>query len=49
VQGASDPASRREYYDSVLPEFIHVTETSFVERELCGVFEMQMCKTQYVP
>ena len=49
MQRAKDSDSRREYYDSVVPEFIHVTETSFVERELCGVFEMQMCKTQYVP
>ncbi|KAJ7238239.1 hypothetical protein C8J57DRAFT_1087014, partial [Mycena rebaudengoi] len=42
VQNASDPAAHRVYYSIEVPDIIHVTETSFVERQLCTYFEMQM-------
>ncbi|KAJ7202758.1 hypothetical protein GGX14DRAFT_369989, partial [Mycena pura] len=42
VQNASDPGSQRVYYKTDIPEFIHVTESCFVERELCVYFETQM-------
>ncbi|KAF7364569.1 hypothetical protein MVEN_00325900 [Mycena venus] len=45
VQQASNPAAMREYYNSAVPQFIHVTESSFVERQLCEYFEMQMAVT----
>jgi hypothetical protein len=48
VERADVPGCRRQYYNSLVPHFIHVTEKSFVERELCVYFEMQMVKTQYV-
>ncbi|KAJ7117828.1 hypothetical protein C8R44DRAFT_626848 [Mycena epipterygia] len=44
VQNADDEASRRQYYDfgPSVPEFIHVTQTSYVESQLCTYIEMQM-------
>jgi hypothetical protein len=37
----------REYYNSSVPEFIHVTTSSYVESKLCTYIEMQMAMTQY--
>ncbi|KAJ7614703.1 hypothetical protein DFH06DRAFT_1013800 [Mycena polygramma] len=45
VREAKNPTAQREYYDSSIPHFIHVTESSFVERQLCVYFEMQMATT----
>ncbi|KAJ6456578.1 hypothetical protein DFH09DRAFT_1297458, partial [Mycena vulgaris] len=45
VQGAENTTARREYYESTVPRFIHVTTASFVEPELCVYFEMQMAMT----
>ncbi|KAJ7691267.1 hypothetical protein B0H17DRAFT_1133798 [Mycena rosella] len=38
LEHASDPSARRTYYDEDVPEFIHVTDTCFVERRLCIFF-----------
>ncbi|KAJ6561919.1 hypothetical protein B0H19DRAFT_1143016 [Mycena capillaripes] len=47
VPGPDDPgqAYYREYYDSSVPEFIHVTTSSYVESKLCTYIEMQMAMT----
>ncbi|KAJ7221442.1 hypothetical protein GGX14DRAFT_353507, partial [Mycena pura] len=45
VRNAENTTACREYYDSSVPEFIHVTESSFAERKLCVYFEMQMAMT----
>ncbi|KAJ6620691.1 hypothetical protein B0H10DRAFT_1945765 [Mycena sp. CBHHK59/15] len=42
VQEAQNTTSRQEYYTTAVPDFIHVTESSFVESKLCVYFEMQM-------
>ncbi|KAJ7126519.1 hypothetical protein C8R43DRAFT_1134848 [Mycena crocata] len=43
VGHAANPNARREYYkEEDVPTFIHVTETSFVEKQLCIYFEKQM-------
>ncbi|KAJ7498852.1 hypothetical protein FB451DRAFT_1347307 [Mycena latifolia] len=39
---AQNTASRREYYSSDIPSFIHVTESSFMEPQLCTYFATQM-------
>ncbi|KAJ7334052.1 hypothetical protein DFH08DRAFT_785131 [Mycena albidolilacea] len=44
-EGATCPEYHREYYDSSVPEFIHVTESSFVESKLCVYIEIQMAMT----
>ncbi|KAJ7016595.1 hypothetical protein C8F04DRAFT_506465 [Mycena alexandri] len=45
VKDASQASARREYYDSSVPQIIHVTETSFFESQLCVYFETQMAMT----
>ncbi|KAJ6609392.1 hypothetical protein B0H10DRAFT_1813877, partial [Mycena sp. CBHHK59/15] len=45
VQEAHNTTACREYYDSSVPEFIHVTTTSYVESKLCVYIEMQMAMT----
>ncbi|KAJ7886648.1 hypothetical protein B0H13DRAFT_1889165 [Mycena leptocephala] len=42
VQNASKEDSRRQYYSAELPALIHVTETSYVEQDLCKYFRVQM-------
>lgn len=48
VQKASDPLARNVYYDEDVPPFIHVTDTCFIEKQLCVYFETQMAISQYV-
>ncbi|KAJ7169095.1 hypothetical protein C8R43DRAFT_876347, partial [Mycena crocata] len=45
VQAAENVAAQREYYDSSVPNYIHVAQTSYVETQLCVYFEMQMAMT----
>jgi hypothetical protein len=45
VQHASNSNARREYYGGV-PEYMHITESSFMERALCVHNEMQMVFSQ---
>ncbi|KAJ7178438.1 hypothetical protein C8R43DRAFT_872162, partial [Mycena crocata] len=43
VEHAANQNTRREYYkEEDVPTLIHVTETSFVEKQLCIYFEKQM-------
>ncbi|KAJ7286256.1 hypothetical protein C8J57DRAFT_1169032 [Mycena rebaudengoi] len=42
VSNASNADAQRVYYTIDIPNIIHVTETCFVERQLCIYFEMQM-------
>ncbi|KAJ7440907.1 hypothetical protein B0H11DRAFT_1750236, partial [Mycena galericulata] len=42
VHEAEKATARREYYDSAVPEYIHVTTTSYLERQLCAYIELQM-------
>ncbi|KAJ7105049.1 hypothetical protein C8R43DRAFT_906802 [Mycena crocata] len=42
VKDASAKDATREYYNEDMPTFIHVTEASFVENQLCIYFEQQM-------
>jgi len=48
VKDAANTHALREYYDSLLPNFIQVTTASYVEKKLCVYIEMQMAITQYV-
>lgn len=48
VADASQPDARRTYYAGIIPEFIHVTETAYVECALCLYFEAEMSFTQFV-
>lgn len=48
VKDASREDSVREWYDSAVPEFIHITQKTFVESKLCEYFEYQMAMTQCV-
>ncbi|KAJ7126410.1 hypothetical protein C8R43DRAFT_1134993 [Mycena crocata] len=36
VRDAKEPTAKRQYYSDEIPKFIHVTETSFVDPELCA-------------
>jgi hypothetical protein len=49
VSNASNADAQRVYYTIDIPNIIHVTETCFVERQLCIYFEMQMAVSQFVP
>ncbi|KAJ6452367.1 hypothetical protein DFH09DRAFT_1509552 [Mycena vulgaris] len=43
---AQNTTSRREYYSADMPIFIHVTESSFIEPQLCSYFANQMALSQ---
>jgi hypothetical protein len=46
VQNAVDPLARRKYYLVDPPQFIQVTESAYVEPELCNYFALQMAQSQ---
>ncbi|KAJ7076951.1 hypothetical protein C8R43DRAFT_966144 [Mycena crocata] len=47
-QAAENVAAQLEYYDSSVPNYIHIAQTSYVEAQLCVYFEMQMAMTQCI-
>ncbi|KAJ7135526.1 hypothetical protein C8R46DRAFT_1181090 [Mycena filopes] len=46
VRDASEPTARRTYYSHEIPKLIHVTETTYVEPDLCQYFRIQMAQSQ---
>ncbi|KAJ7131748.1 hypothetical protein C8R43DRAFT_895691 [Mycena crocata] len=48
VRDAKEPTAKRQYYSDEIPKFIHVTETSFVDPELCAYIRVQMAIAQQV-
>ncbi|KAJ7116818.1 hypothetical protein C8R43DRAFT_902319 [Mycena crocata] len=48
VCDAKEPTAKRQYYSEEIPKFIHVTETSFVDPELCTYIRVQMAIAQQV-
>jgi hypothetical protein len=48
IQEAQNTTAQREYYNTEVPNYIHVLESCFVERALCVYFETQLCLSQFV-
>ncbi|KAJ7503848.1 hypothetical protein B0H11DRAFT_1613914, partial [Mycena galericulata] len=45
VRNASESSAKREYYSQDMPQLIHLTESTYVEPDLCRYFGFQMAQS----